>query len=85
VGAESLAIAAKAASCNACHGPAGNSEAGIPPLAGRNAEALYGLLLSFKTGTRQAMVMHQHAKGYSDQELRDIAQHYATQQPGRGQ
>jgi cytochrome c553 len=58
-----LNVAAKAASCNACHGPYGRSDAGIPPLAGRPADELYALLLSFKTGSRDAFVMQQHAKG----------------------
>jgi cytochrome c553 len=74
-----LNVAAKAASCNACHGPYGRSDAGIPPLAGRPADELYSLLLSFKTGTRDAFVMQQHAKGYSEQELRDIAAEFARQ------
>jgi cytochrome c553 len=74
-----LNVAAKAASCNACHGPFGRSEAGIPPLAGRPADELYALLLSFKTGSRDAFVMQQHAKGYSEQELRDIAAEFSRQ------
>jgi len=28
-------------------------------------------------------VMHHHAKGYSDQELRDIATYFAQQKPRR--
>lgn len=74
-----LTVAAKAASCNACHGPYGRSEAGIPPLAGRDAEQTYTALIGFKTGQRNAYVMHHHAKGYSDQELRAIASYFAKQ------
>jgi cytochrome c553 len=79
-----LAVAAKAASCNACHGPYGRSDAGIPPLAGRSADELYAALAGFKTGSRAAFVMHQHAKGYSDEELRDIAAEFSRQKPTRG-
>jgi sulfide dehydrogenase cytochrome subunit len=79
-----LNVAAKAASCNACHGPYGRSDAGIPPLAGRSVDELYTLLLSFKTGTREAFVMHQHAKGYSEQELRDIAAEFSRQSATQG-
>ena len=78
-----LAVAAKAASCNACHGPYGRSDAGIPPLAGRSADELYAALAGFKTGSRAAFVMHQHAKGYSDEELRDIAVEFSRQKPTR--
>jgi cytochrome c553 len=74
-----LNVAAKAASCNACHGPSGNSIAGIPPLAGRPADELFALLAAFKNGRRDAFVMHQHAKGYSDEELRDIAADFSRQ------
>lgn len=76
-----LAVAAKAASCNACHGPYGRSEAGIPPLAGRDPQQMYTTLLAFKSGERSAFVMHHHAKGYSDQELRDIANYFGRQKP----
>ena len=78
-----LNVAAKAASCNACHGPSGMSIAGIPPLAGRPADELYSLLVGFKTGQRPAFVMHHHAKGYSDEELRDIAGEFARQKPNQ--
>jgi len=76
-----LAVAAKAASCNACHGPYGRSEAGIPPLAGRDPQQMYTMLLAFKSSERSAFVMHHHAKGYSDQELRDIASYFGRQKP----
>ncbi len=76
----------KAASCNACHGPSGRSDAGIPPLAGRPEVELYEMLKAFKSGARPAFVMHQHAKGYSDEELRQIAAEFARQTAsGRGQ
>lgn len=79
----SLDIAVKAASCNACHGPYGRSEAGIPPLAGRPAKELNDALVGFKAGSRPAYVMQQHAKGYRDDELRAIAEYFAAQPPER--
>lgn len=74
-------VASKAASCNACHGPYGRSQAGIPTLEGRSADDMYASLKGFATGQRAAYVMHHHAKGYSDQELRDIATYFAQQKP----
>lgn len=68
-----------AASCNACHGPAGDSIAGMPTLAGRAAQELAALLLDFKSGRRPSTVMHRHAKGYSEDELRHIAEEFARQ------
>jgi cytochrome c553 len=74
-----LTVAAKAVSCNACHGPYGRSEAGIPPLAGRDADQMFAALVGFKTGQRGAFVMHHHAKGYSDEELRAMAEYFSKQ------
>lgn len=72
-----------AATCAACHGTDGRGNlaapgTAIPPI-GRDAEASYRALLEFKNGQRPAAtVMHQHAKGYTDDELRRIAQYFAS-------
>lgn len=65
-----------AASCAACHGTDGRSEGASLRLAGKSSDYLYDNLIAFKTGTRAATVMHQHARGYSDQELRRLAEHF---------
>lgn len=78
-----LEVASKAASCNACHGPYGRSQAGVPTLEGRSADDIVTSLKGFATGKRAAFVMHHHAKGYSDQELLDIATYIAQQKPRR--
>lgn len=63
-----------AATCAACHASQARAPSDIPPIAGRDADSLYRTLLEFKNGQRPtATVMHQHAKGYSDEELRRIA------------
>lgn len=70
-----------AASCAACHGTGGQSQGGIPPI-GRDAAAVHRALLEFKNNQRPAAtVMHQHAKGYTDDELRRIAAVLATGAP----
>lgn len=67
-----------AASCAACHGTGGQSVGGIPPI-GRDADAIYRALLEFKNNRRPAAtVMHQHTKGYTDDELRRIAAAFAA-------
>jgi sulfide dehydrogenase cytochrome subunit len=67
------------ASCAACHGPDGRGVGGIPTIAGRAADELHRTLLEFKNGQRPAAtVMHQHAKGYTDDELRRIAAYVAA-------
>lgn len=67
-----------AASCAACHGTGGQSQGGIPPIV-RDADAVYRALLEFKNNQRPAAtVMHQHTKGYTDDELRRIAAVFAA-------
>jgi cytochrome c553 len=59
--------------CAACHGTGGQSVGGIPPI-GRDADAIYRALLEFKNNQRPAAtVMHQHTKGYTDDELKRVA------------
>ena len=68
----------QAATCFACHGNEGRSVGGIPPsLAGRDRAELLQTLKDFKQGKRPATIMHQHAKGYSDQQLERIADYFA--------
>lgn len=66
-----------AASCAACHGTHGKAEGAGLTLAGKPANELYGSLIAYKTGTKAATVMHQHAKGYADEELRALADHFS--------
>lgn len=72
-------VRAWAASCAACHGTDGRAAEGMLSLAGRDRDELYKLLIDFKSGQRPATVMHQHAKGYSDEELKQLATFFAAQ------
>lgn len=72
-----------AATCFACHGTDGRSVDNVPPsLAGQNRKYLLQQLIDFKTGKRPATVMHQHAKGYTDEQLALIAGYFASIKPG---
>jgi cytochrome subunit of sulfide dehydrogenase len=69
--------------CFTCHGTDGRSVGGVPPsLAGRNKGELLQAMKDFKDGKRPATIMHQHAKGYSDQELDLITGYFAGVKPG---
>lgn len=71
-----------AASCAACHGTDGRGQGALAALAGRDARTLHQALLEFKNGQRPAAtVMHQHAKGYTDEQLKRIANHFAALPP----
>lgn len=66
-----------ASACMACHGTEGKAEGVALTLAGRHADELYGILIAYKLGQRQGTVMQKHVKGYSDEELRRIADFFA--------
>lgn len=68
-----------AASCAACHGTNGVSLGGIPAIAGVDQRQLLEKLLAYKKGELPATVMHQHAKGYSDAELAQLADFFSRQ------
>jgi cytochrome c553 len=77
-------VAALAANCAICHGPMGQPAPGssVARLAGRKAESIVEAMKAFKDGKREATVMHQIAKGYSDAETAAIAAYFAAQREG---
>ena len=70
------------ASCAGCHGTDGRSPGAIPTLAGRSEEYLRTALLEFRSGERPSTVMGRHAKAYSDEEIRLIAEYLASRNEG---
>ena len=76
-----LAARSLAATCSNCHGTNGQAVGGMQPLAGMPAERMLALLNAYRNGTVAATVMHQLTKGYSDDQLRLIASHFAAQKP----
>jgi cytochrome c553 len=68
--------------CAACHAADGNSPLPINPvLAGQHPEYLYKQLVNFKSGARQNAVMAGMVAGLSDDDMRNLAAFYATQEP----
>src|SRR5690242_18803099 len=71
-----------ASACFTCHGTEGNSVQGVPPsLAGRNAGELFQMLKDFQSGKRPATIMHQQARGYTDEQLKLITAYFASVKP----
>lgn len=68
-----------AAACANCHGTEGRALPGMEALAGKPQDELAQKLLDFKTGRRPATLMHQIAKGYSDEQIHAIAAYFAAQ------
>lgn len=68
-----------AATCANCHGTDGKAQGPATALAGYPADRLVAALKEFKEGKRTATIMHQIAKGYSDEQVRLIASYFAAQ------
>lgn len=76
--ASALQLRSWAAACSNCHGTGGVPQPGMEPLAGVAKEELARKLLDFKAGRRPATIMHQLAKGYSDEQLEQLASYFAA-------
>jgi sulfide dehydrogenase cytochrome subunit len=77
--ASPLAVMAEppgAASCLGCHPPA-VAHGPVPTLAGRKAADIVNAMQAFRAGTLKGTVMERIAKGFSDEEIRAIADWYA--------
>ena len=67
-----------AATCANCHGTDGKSVGAVTSLAGMPAQTLLQRIAEFKDGTRAATIMHQIAKGYTDEQMQQIAEYFAA-------
>ena len=67
-----------AAACASCHGTNGVSVQGMPNLAGQQRVYLVQQMQDFKTGKRPATVMHQLAKGYTNEQIEALAAYFSA-------
>jgi cytochrome subunit of sulfide dehydrogenase len=70
-----------AATCANCHGTNGQARGDMKPLAGVPAAKILAQLADFRSGAQPATVMHQIAKGYTEDQLRLAAEYFAAQRP----
>lgn len=68
-----------AANCANCHGTFGRSSGAMPSLAGLQKPYFVEQMRLFREGKRQATIMHQIAKGYTEQQVEQLADHFARQ------
>jgi sulfide dehydrogenase cytochrome subunit len=68
-----------AASCAICHGTSGMNAGGMPNLAGQQKTNLVQQLRDFRDGKRAATIMHQIAKGLTEEQIDAVAGYWAAQ------
>ncbi|OGA73459.1 MAG: hypothetical protein A3G81_06065 [Betaproteobacteria bacterium RIFCSPLOWO2_12_FULL_65_14] len=69
-----------AAACATCHGTDGRTvNPAVVSLAGLPKDLIVQRMKEFRDGKRPATIMHQLAKGYTDQQTEMIAAHFAAQ------
>jgi sulfide dehydrogenase cytochrome subunit len=69
-----------AATCSACHGPAGTAQ-GIPSLAGLDESRIIHAMAASKVRERPNHIMHAVALSLGDEELKRLARYLAQHQP----
>ena len=74
-----LQVRSWAAACANCHGTNGKAQPGNEPLAGQSKDEMMKKLMDFKSGVKPATIMHQLAKGYTDEQLAAITAWFAAQ------
>lgn len=79
VNAEPVSRAALLANaCAACHGTDGKSPGAIPGINGKSRAFLERALKDFRSGARPSTIMGRHAKGYNDEDIRLLAEYFAS-------
>jgi cytochrome subunit of sulfide dehydrogenase len=68
-----------AAQCANCHGTNGKSVAEVPSLAGQPAATIIQKLKDYRDGKLSASIMHQMAKGYTDDQMALMADYFSKQ------
>ena len=75
---DALQVRSWAAACANCHGTMGKAEPGMESLAGKDKDELLQKMLDFKSGKKPATIMHQLSKGYTDEQLQQLAAYFAS-------
>ncbi len=68
-----------AATCANCHGTNGQARGEMKAIAGYTADKIIAMLADYKSGNQPATIMHQISKGYTDEQIRLIANYLAAQ------
>lgn len=78
------AVTIMASTCVGCHGADGTSRGpATPTIAGMAPETFIDAMKSFKDGSRTATIMDRIAKGFTDEETKQLADYYSKFPFGR--
>lgn len=80
-GLDPASVRMLAAGCANCHGTDGITQGGMPNLAGQQRDYLIRTMQDFKQGKRPATIMHQLAKGYTDEQIEAISTYFSRIKP----
>jgi len=69
-----------AASCTGCHATSAKVETNVPQIAGRGAAEIVAAMEAFRSGQKPATVMDRIARGFTEAEIRAIAEWLGQQQ-----
>jgi len=81
--ADALNVRSLAATCAACHGTDGRvtGDGSVLALAGMPRDVLAAQLRAFKAGTRPSTIMGQLSKGFSEQQIDQLAAYFSAVKP----
>jgi cytochrome subunit of sulfide dehydrogenase len=67
-----------ATSCFACHGTDGYSSGDMPTIDGMSKADIIKAMNGYRSGLVASTLMDRHAKGYTDEEIAEMAQYLST-------
>lgn len=68
-----------AAQCNACHGYKGKGAKPNPSINGEDPADFLDLMQAFASGDEPTSIMDRHSTGYTDEELKLLAEYFSKQ------
>ena len=68
-----------AAQCNACHGNNGQGAKPNPSINGEDPADFLDLMTAFASGDEPTSIMDRHAQGYTEAELKMLAEYFSKQ------
>lgn len=80
IAAEEVSRGALLASmCNSCHGTDGKGSVPMAAIAGMEVDDFVDLMQAFASGDQKTSIMGRHSEGYTEAELKLIAEYFSKQ------